>query len=620
MKDVDDDHSCPDCGSTHLTRDYERAEVICEKCGLVTEDNIIDQTPEWNAYSYEEENKMSRTGSPMNYMLHDKGLSTEISAGNVDYYGKKISYKNRIAIHRMRKWQYRTRARNTAERNLLNALKKINQMASQLGLPKNVKEHAAMIYRDVAEINVMRGRNTESVIAAAIYAACRKWKVPRTLDEISDFTNLENSKARKKVGKSFRFLVHALNLSFSPPLPVDYMPRYANELDLDKDVREQTLELLKRSTKAGFTVGKNPLSVVAAAIYLAGKMCGKRKKQHEIVEAIGVTEVSIRNRYKEMEKKLNITFSSFAVRAVADREPKPVRVTKKAICTAKTICTARNPLLSFESDLEDLLEGVELSKINIQLPSKEYIPILRQNLKAIRNFELADDLDTAINIAYQLLDVFEEIVDRDFESMSDRISTFKEILKQKSPEILEHTSYNRAVLYGAKVLKYISESAFDVRLAGAKSFEKAIASTNLFKKMLKSYTSICGLQKRSTCIDGRSYSAAIIMTYSIFKNELNQEITLSGLSRLFKLSKPIYNRTYISNFVREFEGRLFKHPTFSHFYEYVPTERLQEFAGKVSLEDMRIFKDAMDEELNCQEKSIVSDPKLSKDLYILLTA
>jgi len=306
MEEIEYTNLCPECGSKHLTRDYDRAEVICEKCGLVVDDAIIDQTPEWNAYSYEEENKMSRTGSPMNYTLHDKGLSTEISSGNVDYYGKKISYKNRIAIHRMRKWQYRTRARNTAERNMLNALKKINQMASQMGLPKSVKENAAMIYRKVAEKNITRGRNTESIIAASIYASCRQCKVPRTLDEISDYTNLDNSKAKRKVGKSFRFLTRTLNLGFVPPSPEDYMPRYANELNLDQDVREKTFELLRLSQKAGFTVGKNPLSVVAAAIYLSSKLCGKRKKQHEIVEAIGITEVSIRNRYKEMVEKLNI--------------------------------------------------------------------------------------------------------------------------------------------------------------------------------------------------------------------------------------------------------------------------------------------------------------------------
>ena len=297
---------CPECGSKHLTRDYERAEVICEKCGLVVDDAIIDQTPEWNAYSYEKNNKMSRTGAPMNYTRHDKGLSTEISPGNVDYYGRKISSKNRIAIHRMRKWQYRTRARNTAEHNMLNALKKINKMASRMELPKSVKENAGMIYRKIAERNITRGRNIEGIIAATIYVSCRQCKVPRTLDEISTFANLDSSKARRKVGKSFRFLTRTLNLRIIPPSPEDYMARYSDDLNLDSDVKAQTVELLSLSKQAGFTVGKNPLCMVAAAIYLSSRMCGKRTKQYEIAETIGITEVSIRNRYKEMVKKLNI--------------------------------------------------------------------------------------------------------------------------------------------------------------------------------------------------------------------------------------------------------------------------------------------------------------------------
>ena len=184
-------------------------------------------------------------------------------------------------------------------------------MASQMGLPKSVKERAAFIYRRVAERNITRGRNTESIIAASIYAGCRQLKVPRTLEEISDLTNLDNSKAKRKVGKSFRFLKQALNLGFIPPSPEDYMPRYCNELNLDQDVREQTFKLLKLSTQAGLTIGKNPLSVVAAAIYLSSKMCNKRKKQHEIVEVIGVTEVSIRNRYKEMAERLKINLEDY---------------------------------------------------------------------------------------------------------------------------------------------------------------------------------------------------------------------------------------------------------------------------------------------------------------------
>ena len=81
---------CPECGSHHLVRDYERGELLCEDCGLVLDDQFIDQGPEWRAFDVEQGEKRARTGAPMTYTIHDKGLSTEISWKNKDSYGKSI--------------------------------------------------------------------------------------------------------------------------------------------------------------------------------------------------------------------------------------------------------------------------------------------------------------------------------------------------------------------------------------------------------------------------------------------------------------------------------------------------------------------------------------------------
>ena len=206
----------------------------------------------------------------------------------------------------MRTWHYRIRTRNTAERNTLNAMKKINLIGSQMGLPNEVRENAAIIYRKVAELCICRGRNTESLIAAIIYASCRQSRIPRTLNEVAACTSFDSSKAKRKVGKSFRFLARTLNLGLIPSSPEDYVARYVDELNLDPDVKAQTIELLERSRLAGFVVGKNPRCMVAAAIYLSSRMCGKRTKQHDIGKALDITEVSIRNRYKEMVEKRDI--------------------------------------------------------------------------------------------------------------------------------------------------------------------------------------------------------------------------------------------------------------------------------------------------------------------------
>ena len=99
---------CTECGSRDLETDNTRGEVVCNSCGLVLEENVIDQGAEWNVYGPEDEGK-ARTGAPTNLLLHDKGLSTDIDWQNKDYSGKALSSTTRSQLHRMRKWQARAK-------------------------------------------------------------------------------------------------------------------------------------------------------------------------------------------------------------------------------------------------------------------------------------------------------------------------------------------------------------------------------------------------------------------------------------------------------------------------------------------------------------------------------
>ena len=63
---------CPECGSGNLIRDYERAEVVCQDCGLVIDQQIIDMGPEWRAFDQEQRVKRSRVGAPMTYSVDYK--------------------------------------------------------------------------------------------------------------------------------------------------------------------------------------------------------------------------------------------------------------------------------------------------------------------------------------------------------------------------------------------------------------------------------------------------------------------------------------------------------------------------------------------------------------------
>ena len=197
---------CPECGSSHLVKDYDHAERICESCGLVLEDNLIDPGADWNAYNSDDVAKKERTGAPMTLTRHDKGLSTEISWDDRDINGRTLSRQNRTKFYRLRKLHKLSKTSSTREYNVVRALRDITNQGNKMGLPKDVIETAAYVYRKAQHNNITRGRSIACISAASIYIACRQCHVPRTLDEVSKVFELR----RRDVSRTYNCIVRML--------------------------------------------------------------------------------------------------------------------------------------------------------------------------------------------------------------------------------------------------------------------------------------------------------------------------------------------------------------------------------------------------------------------------
>jgi transcription initiation factor TFIIB len=221
---------------------------------------------------------------------------------NRDSYGKSIPTRNRAQLFRLRKWQRRVSISDATEKNLIIALSGLDRLSSSLSLPRSVRETAAMIYRKAALKKLVRGRSIEGVTAASLYAACRQCNVPRTLDEISNTANI----CRKDIGRIYRYISRELELKLLPTSPQDYISRFCNILKMSSDVRLKTMEILQEAVKQELTSGRGPTGMAAASLYIASVLCGERITQREVADVAGVTEVTIRNRYKEIAKKLDI--------------------------------------------------------------------------------------------------------------------------------------------------------------------------------------------------------------------------------------------------------------------------------------------------------------------------
>lgn len=302
IPEEDLDKECPVCGSASLVRDYQQNIIICGKCGRVIKEDIKDRGPEWRAFNQEQRENRSRGGVPMTYTIHDKGLSTQIDWKNRDSRGKSLSPETRSQMYRLRKWQRRARVSGAKDRNLAFALSEMDRMASQLGLPKNVRETASKIYREAVYKGLIRGRSIEGVISASVYASCRANKVPRTLEEITEVSRVD----KKEIGRSYRFITRELDIHLPPVSPVNYVARFGSDLGVSGKTQSEAIGIIREAEDEGLTSGKGPTGTAAAGLYLAGIITGERRTQKEVARVAGVTEVTVRNRYKELTEELDL--------------------------------------------------------------------------------------------------------------------------------------------------------------------------------------------------------------------------------------------------------------------------------------------------------------------------
>jgi transcription initiation factor TFIIB len=291
---------CPECGSSRIMKDHESAEIVCMDCGFVVIAKLADQGPEWRAFDSTQHEKRARAGAPTTFTIHDKGLSTTIDWHDRDIHGQRIPQGQKAQIYRLRKWQRRIRVSDATERNLAFALSEISKYTNNLNLPRNVLETASFIYRKAVKGHLVRGRSIQGVSAAAIYVACRQCGVARTLEDIAQASPIN----KKEIGQSYRFLVKKLDYFIKPVKPGQYITKLCNQLTMQGNVEEIAHKILFAASELRLTSGKGPTSIAAATSYIASVLTGERKTQREIAEIAQVTEVTIRNRYKELVERL----------------------------------------------------------------------------------------------------------------------------------------------------------------------------------------------------------------------------------------------------------------------------------------------------------------------------
>jgi transcription initiation factor TFIIB len=269
---------CPQCGSSNFIQD-PNGEIVCAQCNLVVQGEI-NKKAEWRTFAPEEKELKSRVGPPTTLLIPDKGLSTI----------KKISS-----------------IRSVKERNLNIAMFELSSLSDKLHAPKKVQEEAARIYRIALKKNLIHGRKIRYLVAAALLIAFRKSKIPRTLKEISEAGKF----SKKTIFYYYRFLINSLSLKITPIKAVAYayLSKIAEKIGIPLEIQVKANEILRQVEEKKDFYGKNPLGLAAAALFIA---CSQNEKFNKpglkanIAKAAGISSVTLRNRSKDLKKKLKL--------------------------------------------------------------------------------------------------------------------------------------------------------------------------------------------------------------------------------------------------------------------------------------------------------------------------
>ena len=304
-----DEELCSACGSPPIADDVT-GELVCSACGIVLRERVETLSPEWRSFSPVDDR--ARTGFPSSLLIHDTGLSTYIGTSSVTHDQQESQQKNSsdsayvhrasrpIPVNRLRKLNAMSVSSAPISRNLKKATWEINRICGSLGLTLQVAERSAYFYRKALQKNLIKGRSISGFVAASIYLVCKERKIPRTISEVSRSAGIEKPFATH----CYKIVVDEMHLE--PPVtdPFRNISKISAKAGMDERDSRKAIEILSSISNHTAIVGKNPLVLAAAALYLAAEEHERNVTKTMIADAAEVSTISLRKRLVDITNVL----------------------------------------------------------------------------------------------------------------------------------------------------------------------------------------------------------------------------------------------------------------------------------------------------------------------------
>jgi len=273
---------------------------VCHNCGE-TLSQIFDDSPR---RTYNQQEKKNRT---INEIVFNPIGPRTVIRGNRDAHGRILNSKDASFFRKLGK--INKSIFSSFERNLYTAIPIFDRVQERLSIPENIRKDAMRIYTYAVKEKMTMGRSIESLISASFFSAIRISGTPLTMDEILEVTGVPKKKCVKDYGLIRLKILPPLNFRVKHITPDRYIDRFTEDLRLPMECRNFAIRLLLKAINRGYnTSGKDPKGIAAAVIYAASQMCGDIRTQKEVCSTTKVTQVTLRNRKREIAQHVNISW------------------------------------------------------------------------------------------------------------------------------------------------------------------------------------------------------------------------------------------------------------------------------------------------------------------------
>ena len=264
-----DENICHRCNARDSkVTDKRNGEIVCQNCGLVFEERLIDDTYEKRNFNNENGGNKgeSRIGGPMkagegsnlgsNLILFDKnGHGRKARGGNGAY--------NQTPI----------------ERNF----EEIEKILGNQDVKKSIIEETKDIYNQVTKVLKMKGRNLKCMICAMYFIASRNANLSKSFKDIAKMFGIEE----KRIKKAYNYIKTVVVRSLSPEQLNETINNYIRSFCEGKGENYTFINLASQISKnindSALLEGRNTRTITGISLLIASKLIKPDKINKKII-------------------------------------------------------------------------------------------------------------------------------------------------------------------------------------------------------------------------------------------------------------------------------------------------------------------------------------------------